>query len=118
MAYSTGFRNAAVNAVGQNGGADWFSLHTGDPGTTGANEVTGGTYARVSAAYPAAANGSSTNAGATINVPAGTTVTHWSRWTAQSSVTWYAGGALPNGGESFGSAGTYTLTNTITQPAS
>ena len=76
MAYSTGFRNAAVNAVGQNGGADYFSLHTADPGTTGASEVTGGSYARVSAGFPAASAGSSTNAGATINVPAGTTVTH------------------------------------------
>jgi hypothetical protein len=118
MAYSTNFRNAAVNAVGQNGGADWFSLHTADPGTTGASEVTGGSYARVSASFPAAVGGSSTNAGATINVPAGTTVTYWSRWTAQTGGTWYAGGALPNGGEAFGSSGTYTLTNTITQPAS
>lgn len=118
MAYSTQFRNDAVDAVAQSGGNDWFSLHTADPGTTGASEVVGGTYARVSAAFAAAATGSATNTpGATIDVPSGTTVTHWARWSLQSAGTFYAGGALPGGGETFGSDGTYTLTNVVTQPA-
>lgn len=117
MANSVAFRNQAVNAVAQNGGADWFALHSADPGTTGAAEIAGGTYARVSSGFPAASTGSSTNPGATINVPAGTTITHWSRWTAQSGGTFFAGGALPNGGETYGSNGTYTLTNTVSQAA-
>lgn len=117
MAHSVAFRNAAVNAVAQNSGATWFSLHTGDPGTTGANEVVGGGYARIQALYPAATTGSSVTAGATHSVPAGTTVTHFGRWTAVSGGTFYTGGALPNGGDTFGSAGTYTNVNTVSQPA-
>lgn len=114
MANSVAFRNAVVNAVAQNGGSDYFSLHTADPGITGASELTGGSYARVQAGFPAATTGAATNAGATINVPAGNTVTHWGRWTAASSGTFFTGGSLP-ASETFGSAGTYTLTNTVSQ---
>lgn len=117
MAHSVAFRNAAVNAVAQNSGYDWFSLHTADPGTTGANEVVGGNYARVQATFPAAASGASTTAGATHNVPAGTTVTHFGRWSAETAGQFYTGGPLPGGGDTFGSAGTYTNVNTVTQPA-
>lgn len=116
MANSVAFRNAVVNAVAQNGGADYFSLHTADPGTTGASEVTGGSYGRVSAGFPAASSGAATNAGATINVPSGTTVTHWGRWTTASAGTFFTGGAL-TAPETFGSAGTYTITNTVSQAA-
>jgi hypothetical protein len=117
MAHSVTFRNAAVNAVAQNGGFNYFSLHTGDPGTSGANEVVGGSYARVLATFPAAATGASTTAGATHNVPAGVTVTHFGRWSAASGGTFYTGGTLPNGGDTFGSAGTYTNVNTVSQPS-
>ena len=117
MAHSVAFRNAAVNAVALNGAHNYFSLHTGDPGTTGANEVIGGSYARVLATYPSATNGTSTTAGATHNVPAGTTVTHFGRWSALSGGTFFTGGVLPNGGDTFGSGGTYTNVNTVTQPA-
>lgn len=117
MAHSLSFRNAAVNAVAQNGAANWFSLHTGDPGTTGANEVVGGSYARAQATYPAATNGASSTPGATHTVPAGTAVTHFGRWTIQSGGTFFTGGPLPNGGEVFGSSGTYTNVNTVSQPA-
>lgn len=116
MANSVAFRNAAVNAVAQNGGADYFSLHSGDPGSTGANEITGGSYGRVQAGFPGATTGAATNAGATINVPAGTTISHWGRWTQASGGTFFTGGALP-APEAYGSAGTYTLTNTVSQAA-
>lgn len=32
-------------------GTAFLSLHTGDPGATGANEVTGGSYARQACAF-------------------------------------------------------------------
>lgn len=114
MAHSTAFRNAVVDAVGVNGGASWFSLHTGDPSTTGANELVGS--ARVQSNFPSASAGSSTNTGATIGVPAGQTITHWARWTASTAGSFYSGGALP-ATEVYGTAGTYTLTAQITQPA-
>lgn len=117
MANSVSFRNKAVDAVAINGGANWFSLHTGDPGTSGANEVTGAGYQREQALYPAAANGAATTPGATHQVPAGTVVTHFGRWSSQTAGTFFTGGVLPNGGDSFGSAGTYTNVNTVTQPA-
>ena len=37
----------------------YASLHDGYPGNTGANEVTGGTYARVAMTFAAASGGSS-----------------------------------------------------------
>jgi hypothetical protein len=41
----------------------YLSLHTADPGTTGANEVTGGSYARQPITYGAAASGSKASSG-------------------------------------------------------
>jgi hypothetical protein len=114
MANSIDFRNKAVNAVAQNAAADYFSLHSADPSTTGANEISGGTYGRVASAFPASTTGSATNSGATLNVPAGNTITHWGRWTAATGGSFFCGGALP-APETFGAAGTYTLTNTVSQ---
>ena len=51
------------------------SLHTGDPSTTGANEVSGGSYARVAVTWGASSGRQASNTGAlTFNVPAATTV--------------------------------------------
>lgn len=117
MAKSTAFRNAAVNAVAASGGANFISLHTSDPGTTGTgNEVTGGSYARVATTFPTSTAGTSTGSQVTINVPAGTTITHWGRWTAASGGTFYEGGTL-SASEVFGSAGTYLFTPTVSQAA-
>ena len=67
-----------------------ISLHTGDPGRTGANEVSGGSYARVSRApldanWTAPADGAVENAAA-ITFPAPTAnwgvVTHAGVWDA------------------------------------
>lgn len=58
-----------------------ISAHTADPGDNGANEVTGGTYARQSITYGAAAGGiiDLSNAPA-IPIPSGVTVTHVGIW--------------------------------------
>lgn len=115
MAFNTNFRNDAVNAVAQNGAANVYSLHTGDPGTTGANEVTGGSpaYARKTATgFPAAASGAATNSQVVFDVPAGT-YTHWARWKAG---VFYEGGPLP-AAETYNGQGTLGLTHTVSHPA-
>lgn len=70
----------------------WVSLHTGDPGRTGANEVTGGSYARVQrdpldANWSATADGHAENL-APITFPAPTAnwgvVTHAGVWDTSS----------------------------------
>ncbi|ARQ95468.1 head protein [Mycobacterium phage Shandong1] len=58
-----------------------LSLHTASPGTTGASEVTGGTYGRKTFAWgtPTIVAGEARATGTTqqMNVPAGVTVTHY-----------------------------------------
>ena len=75
----------------------YVSLHTGDPGTTGASESTGGAgpYARQAGSWTAAASKSVSNDTA-INftgMPA-STVTHAGLWDAVSGGNFLAGGAL------------------------
>lgn len=43
------------------GGNPWISLHDGDPGENGANEISGGSYVRQQAAFDPAASGAVTN---------------------------------------------------------
>jgi hypothetical protein len=91
-------------------GWGFISLHTASPSTTGANEVTGGTYARVAVTWAAASGGSVSNNGSSlsINLPTGVTATHFGVWSASSAGTYYLGGALTAsvGG---GSAATVTI---------
>ena len=77
----------------------WYiSLHTGDPGTTGANEVTTGVdadYVRqaITFATPAAKQALS-NAAVSWTAAAGTagyTVTHIGLWSAATTGTFYGG---------------------------
>lgn len=94
-------------------GNNYISLHTASPGTTGANEVVGGSYARVATTWSASAAGSKAGSQVTINVPASTTITHFGFWTAASSGTYLGGGTLP-ASEAYTGAGTYLLTPTLT----
>lgn len=77
----------------------YVSLHTADPGDTGASEVAGGTYARQSASFDAAATpgGTNANSGAIsfTSMPAAT-ITHFGFWNAggTSGGTFIAGGTL------------------------
>lgn len=71
---------------------DQVSLHTGYPGTTGANEVTGGSYARKVPVVATAAGEVRTQSSLTFDVPACTV-----RWVCE----WQSGNLLdaaPNGG--------------------
>lgn len=113
MPYSTAARNAMLDALGAVAG--FVSLHTADPGTTGANEVSGGSYARKAASYATASGSSkpSSNAQA-FPVPPATTVSHFGLWSAASGGVFYGGGPLVNDQgvptpETFNGAGTYTM---------
>lgn len=90
-AKSTYLNNAVINAALRNVAlqvaAQFISLHTADPGLTGASEVSGNAYARVaSPGFIAAVLGVSTN-GALVTFPAPTpanwgTVTYAGIWDA------------------------------------
>lgn len=96
----------------QGAAAAFISLHTADPGNTGANEVIGGTYIRVATTWSAAAAGAKTGTQVTINVPSGTTVTHAGLWTTSTLGTFYTACQLPSP-QAFPSGGTLQVTPTI-----
>lgn len=89
-------RNATVDGLASVAG--FASLHDGDPSTTGANEISGGSpaYARQAITYAAASGGQrSSSAAITFDVPA-STVTHVGLWSLVSAGTFY--GWFPVGG--------------------
>lgn len=93
--------------------ATFASLHTADPGLTGANEVAGGSpaYARQSITWNAASAGNLDSSNQPVfDVPAGTTVTHVGLWDAVSAGTFEGGGALSSS-ETFTGQGTFSLTD-------
>lgn len=71
------------------------SLHTADPGTTGASEATGGSYARQTAGYNAAAAAAIALA-ATLNFTgmAAGTYTHYGLWDSTGTPVFIQGAAL------------------------
>lgn len=93
--------------------AAFLSLHTADPGTTGASEVTGGSpaYARQPVTWSAPTNGVITGS-ANFDVPAGTTVVSVGVWSAASGGTFLDKGAVTS--QNFASQGAYTVNVTFT----
>jgi hypothetical protein len=78
MAWTTATRGAAALAITALGNS--ISVHTGDPGTTGANEASGGSYARVPTTWAGSAvAGKVTGSDVNVNLPAGT-FTHIGIW--------------------------------------
>ena len=76
-------------------GMAWLSLHTADPGTTGANECSGGSYARQSVTWAAPSGGSvATSNAQNVPVNTGQTALYFGLWSAASAGTYYIGGAL------------------------
>lgn len=103
---STTEANQALSTTGWG----FVSLHTADPGTTGASEVAGGTYARVAVTWGAASGGQVANSNAlTINLPAATTAAYFGVWSASSAGTYYIGGALSPSVTTGGSAGVVSI---------
>lgn len=91
-------KNAMLEG-GLGNAAAYASLHTGDPSTTGANELTGGSpaYARKAITWNTASGGTRTNNGAiTFDVGAGNTIYHIGLFSAVTSGTFY--GYFPIGG--------------------
>src|SRR5438552_4192522 len=93
MALQAAVVNASVNAATALLG--YASLHTADPGGSGASEVSGGGYARQPATWDAASgqigalNGTLTFAG-----PSNGAATYIGFWSAVSAGTWRGGKAL------------------------
>ena len=87
------------------------SLHSGFPGTTGANEISGGSYARVPVSVGAATGGVRTSASASLLVPASTV--RWIGW--WDGVNFLFG--TPNGGATPRNFVAIASTDTIYSPA-
>lgn len=74
----------------------FISMHTGDPGSTGASECSGSGYARQSLTFNAASGKAATNASATSNTLSGALgpVTHFGIWDASTAGNFLYGGAV------------------------
>lgn len=71
------------------------SLHTGFPGSTGINEVTGGSYARQTPVLGGYSGGVRVTTSNTWNVPAGTTVRWVGYWAGANFMEYAPNGAVP-----------------------
>ena len=94
MAFTNATKEAGALAVTALG--NYVSLHTADPGTTGASEATGGSpaYGRKQTTWTGgASDGSVPGAQVTLDAPAGT-YTHVGVWSASTGGTFVAGFAL------------------------
>jgi hypothetical protein len=109
MAFSTTARNQALDGVT----VDRVSLHSGDPGTTGANYISGG--GKQAATFNTAASGERLlNADvAFTGLGASQSVTHFGAWLAAGDV--YKFGAVLTGDTAANAAGEYTLKGTTTK---
>lgn len=110
MALSTAAKNAALDHLATV--MVFASLHTADPGDTGANEVSGGSpaYGRKAITWNAATGGAlDNNANPVFDVPAATTVTHAGLWSAVTGGTYHGSGDIAN--ETFAGQGQYTLSD-------
>lgn len=73
----------------------YVALHTGSPSTTGANENSGGGYARQSCSWNAASGGAKTNSTALTFTTAGSTaITYVGTFSAVTAGTYGIGAAL------------------------
>lgn len=106
MPYSINGKNTMLDNLG----VTHVSAHTAAPGESGTNEVTGGTYARKSITFSAAAAGNLDSSNAPVlDIPAGTTVTHIGYWSALTGGTFL--GFTDVADEAYTNAGTLTITD-------
>lgn len=107
-------KEAAADAVIALGA--YISLHTADPGTTGASEASGGSpaYARQATTWSADAtdDGVRTGTEVTIDLPAGT-YTHFGLWSAATAGTFVGGGTITS--TTLSAQGQIKVTPTYTQ---
>jgi len=120
MPYSSYLKNKWLDVLrgGGNGvnftapAAIYASLHDGDPGDNGANEISGGSpaYAREEISFGAAAAGAIDSSSQPVfDVPASTDVMYVGFWDADTAGNFLGSDQVTT--ESFGSQGTYTLTD-------
>ena len=110
MPISTAGKNAMLDYLGTV--AVYASLHSGDPGDNGANELSGGSpaYARKAITWNAASAANlDNNANPVFDVAAGSTVAYVGLWSAVSSGTFYGSAAVTS--EAFAGQGTYTVSD-------
>lgn len=71
--------------------AAFASLHSADPGTTGTNEISGGSpaYARKALSWTAGSSDGVVTVSCTFDVPASTAITHAGVWSAVTAGTFY-----------------------------
>lgn len=115
MAFAAATKNAAVDAVVALG--NWISLHTADPGTTGASEASGGPgpYARQQSTFGAASAGVATGSEVTFAGLAAAAYTHWGAWSASTAGTFRHGNVLTPS-MTLGGTGTLKVTPSVTVP--
>lgn len=100
MAFTTATANKILDKILKNTDFTpattlYVSLHTADPADTGANEVTGGSYARQLATFNSAATKATTNvANVDFALMPAVTVTHVGIWSASTVGTFWWGGPL------------------------
>lgn len=88
-----------------------ISIHTADPGTTGANEVSGGSYARQTAGYNTASSGAcALNATLVFTGMPGVTATHVGIWDSTGTPKFMQGAALSSS-VAIGAGSTFNLTS-------
>lgn len=105
-------REALALAYGAEG--NFISLHTADPGTTGANEATGGGYARQATTWSGGAvDGVIAGTQVEVPVPAGT-FTHVGIFDAVTAGNFVDSYAIP-GGVTLSVIGTVKVTPTFTE---
>ena len=109
----TATKNALCAAYASISTTVYVSVHTADPGTTGANEATGGSpaYKRVATTWSAPANGQVTGSLVTIDLPPGT-YTYAGLWSALTGGTFIDKVAIPS--TTLGGQGTLLVTPTFT----
>lgn len=112
MSISNYLENAILDKVLRNtdfsvATGSYLSLHTADPGKTGADEVTGGSYARQAIAFDAAVTGSAgSSASESFTGMPACTVTHVGLWDTVTVGSFLWSGALSaskvvNSGDTF-----------------
>lgn len=109
MAFTNAVREAAATAVTALGNS--ISLHTADPGTTGANEATGGSpaYARKTTTWAGgASDGSVTGSQVEFDAAAGTYT-----WAGVWSGSTFLGGLQLSSAATLGAQGKVQVTPTI-----
>lgn len=105
---SVSAENAALSGMSSGGAMGYLSAHISTPGTTGAAETSGGSYARQAVSWGSPASGAMSNTNAISQpIAASTTISYAGTWSAVTSGT-YAVGIQLGSSVTFGTAGNLT----------